>query len=325
MLNKISCLKYILDRYKLIFLVLLSLLSLGCQDSFSEEIEIEQNIKKYRVFTTSCVDSKGVFLVVHGLNNTPDVMNELITVVNKAGFNAIRVELTGHESEEIVNNPDFFEREISVESWLNDLDISVKQAKKLYPNSPISVLGFSLGGALLIRYLDLHPEFKIEKAIFIAPAIGLFKFTNLIRIFSPLQFIGVPSISLAPEGYRRHMFPSFKFYDGLFDVYRDVQKLSQVENLKSAKPTFIMAEEDELIDEYKVERWIKNNGIEKESKSIVLKFEEGEEPEYKHQIIDLKSTGIKNWAKIESEIWSAELPVLSSVEGPLCCSPTTKP
>lgn len=287
----------------------------SAEDLNNAKLKAGPKHKIYTIFSDGYSKKDGVFIIVHGLNNKPEVMNELIGLVNVGGSSAIRVELTAHESDEGRESSNFIFRKISAKSWLEDVEDAFLQAQEQFPNQPISVLGFSLGGSTLIRYLDLHPETKINKAFFIAPAIGVFKFTHLIEIFSPLKYLGIPSISFAPKGYRRSMFPSFRIYDGLFDMYDDVQTLSQNKNLKTANPVFFLADGDELIDRDKVNDWIKRNNLEKESKVIEIKFDKGSEPEYRHQIIDKVSVGEKNWEVFREELKERKASV------PALCTP----
>ena len=232
-----------------------------------------------------------VFLVLHGLNNHPKVMDELVGAVNEIGIDCLRVTLTGHHGDD--------DSEASSQAWLLDIARAVEMARKVYPKAELNLLGFSAGGAAIINYLDKNPQIPAERAFLIAPAISLRSFTNLVRVFIPLGYLGIPAISVAPVSYRRYTFPSFKLYQALFDTHSAVQSLAHPERFKGMRLNFLLADGDELISGEGVREWIKNNDLTESSNLKTITFGTPI-PDYRHQIIDRATVGDANWKIIKS-------------------------
>lgn len=58
------------------------------------------------------------------------------------------------------------------QDYLDDLDLLVRQLKKQYPGKPIYLFGHSLGGLIIIRYMQLFPD-PADGVILSSPALGI--------------------------------------------------------------------------------------------------------------------------------------------------------
>ena len=244
-------------------------------------------------FPTQKPGSKQVTIVLHGLNNKPEVMNELIGVLNDQGKDCVRVALTGHNGDD--------DSKASQKAWLKDIESAITYAENLRPASRISFLGFSAGGTVIINYLDQHSEVEVDGIYLFAPALALKTYAQLVRLFIPLGFFGIPGFSVAPYEYRKYSFPSFKLYKSLFDTYNEVQTLKNPVRFKKTTLNILLAEGDELVSNSGIRRWLDKNQLAEFAKIETFEFEETV-PDYKHQIIDPATLGTKNWERIREII-----------------------
>ena len=235
--------------------------------------------------------STKVYIVLHGLNNHPKVMNELVHEINAMGSDCLRLTLTGHNGND--------DAEASRQAWLSDISKAVEYANKTYPDAEIHFLGFSAGGAAIINYLDRNPQMPAKQALLIAPALSLRAYAHLVRIFLPLGHIGIPAFSVAPADYRRYTFPSFKLYQALFETQAAVEFLTNQDRFKKIRLNILLADGDELISGEGIREWVINNGLADSAEVRTITFGDSV-PDYKHQIIDKATVGEKNWEIVRS-------------------------
>ena len=73
----------------------------------------------------------------------------------------------------------------------DDLDMMIKYIAKVYPNNPIDVVGFSLSGNILLKYLGEKgtSETKVRKAFAVSPPIDLKKASHVLSKTSKGAFL----------------------------------------------------------------------------------------------------------------------------------------
>jgi len=147
------------------------------------------NIKIYAQGWQPAGEIKGVVCLVHGIGEHSSRYAPLARTLNKAGYAMLGFDMRGHGKSEGVRGD-----VPSYESYLNDIDHFLEEAKLCYPNKPFFLYGHSLGGNLVINFvLRRHPH--INGVIATAPAL---------RIPPP------PPFKMFLARTMRNIWPSFK-------------------------------------------------------------------------------------------------------------------
>jgi alpha-beta hydrolase superfamily lysophospholipase len=147
-----------------------------------------------QLLNTTASTPRGIFIVVHGLNQRPSSMEPLCEYLRSQGFNTYRVVLRGHDS--------LSDTLFSEDAWVNDIQTAYDLVHRQHPKLPVHILAFSLGGLATARALDISEHMRPKSMIFIAPALSLrapAQSAYLLQILPPLT-ISVPNI--APPYYR---------------------------------------------------------------------------------------------------------------------------
>ncbi len=105
--------------------------------------------------------SKGV-LFIHGFSATPASLKEYALALNKLGFCVSLPCLRGH-----AKTPHELAK-VSYDNWLEDVEAAYQDLAKETAGH-LSVVGFSLGGALAIKLASKHQE--IKNLVLLAPAV----------------------------------------------------------------------------------------------------------------------------------------------------------
>lgn len=257
--------------------------------------EKKENTGQFKFFPSRQLPALGTYIVVHGLNNTPEVMNDLSGVITDLGYNAIRVTLSGHNGDDDSN--------VSADQWRNDIKGAIEYKEETAPGSDLFFLGFSLGAAAITSYLDNNTSIKVKKIVFLAPGIAINRYLHIVRILTPLRYLGIPAISIAPRDYREYLFPSFKLYSSFFNLYDSVRELKNPDRFFNINMKLMVVDGDELISEEGVKKWIKENKLTDTVKISKLFYDKNRLTRYNnHQIIDQRSIGEKNWEILKAFI-----------------------
>ena len=152
--------------------------------------------------------TKGVALVIHGLNLRPDKMQTIISVLAESGMDVLRLSLRGH-GENYTHRADMDEEQARLEAfkavsfplWLNEAYLAYTQVreKAAQKKVPLFFVGFSLGGLIGLDLFASQPEVYYDRMILFAPAIKLHSLHYLGRILSPMSRLVIPS--MAPDSY----------------------------------------------------------------------------------------------------------------------------
>lgn len=104
-------------------------------------------------------------VLVHGLSDSPGTLRSLAKTYFEQGFNVVGVLLTGHGT----NLKDL--NRAKLEDWQKDVDYGVDIASRLGKSGKVSMLGFSLGGGLVLDYARRKPG-KVSEMVLLAPLVG---------------------------------------------------------------------------------------------------------------------------------------------------------
>ena len=220
-------------------------------------------------------------------------MDPLIKELNAAGFHALRVTLLGHG----VRAGDKYSA--NADSWLLNMEQGFCEARKNYPDLPVSILGYSTGAAAAVVFLDTV-DAEVEYAVFLAPAWALRGITVFVRPLRFVKSVPLPLLSLAPERYQRHRSPSPAMYSALFDLVDKVKQVGHRDKFTQVKGLVVLSRSDSLVDSESVLEWLQENVPSWKSKVIEvdgnLSFAVG------HGLLDEEGVGKSAWEKIREAI-----------------------
>lgn len=254
------------------------------------------NRKQRKWFASKVQPPRAIALVVHGLNNKPEVMDQIVENLQYQGIEVLRVGLTGHLGD--VNAM----KRITKDQWFLDIFYAYCGARLHSAETalPLYFVGYSLGGLLgeVLLKSDLPEKPQFDRAILFAPALSLH---NSAKNIKNLYFAGdgfiVPGLS--PKEYSAHRGCSIGGYKALFSLVDDVNSKgkSEAQNI----PTLVFIDpKDELVSPKKLNAYIKDqkldqwtikyldtNKAERNKDNLLLK--------YHHLIIDQESLGEEQW------------------------------
>ena len=249
-------------------------------------------------------ETRGVALVIHGLNLRPDKMQTIISELTESGIEVLRLSLRGH-GENYTHHAGVDEdqarlaafKAVSFALWMDEAYLAYAQVQKRAAQKkvPLLFVGFSLGGLIGLDLFASQPEVHFERMVLFAPAIKLHSFHYLARILSPFSRLVIPS--LAPDAYLSNKKGTpIAAYNALFE---GLQQFEKHVNRRINVPSLIFIDEHdefipvrafkELIDEKKLDQW-KLYIVEKESAA--------DQDTFHHHIIDEFSTGKAVWQEM---------------------------
>ncbi|MBX2840654.1 MAG: lysophospholipase [Flammeovirgaceae bacterium] len=183
-----------------------------------------------------------VTLVVHGLNNTASIMDDITQELNKNGSDVIQAQLKGHRM-----NGQAEMNKATVEDWFGDLEEAYEIVVNLSKNNddiPVYFVGFSLGGLLNLVSISKNEKIRYNKMLLFAPAVSLTFFSSAVKLLRllPSKFL-LPNIT--PKPFKANRFTSIKAYQNLLELIGTLQ----LKDLKELNvPTKIIIDpKDELV------------------------------------------------------------------------------
>lgn len=189
--------------------------------------------------------ARKVAILVHGLNNTPNVMHSSKEYFETQGYECYNLTLSGHKK--------FFPSwRLQHDYWRDDIKAAHEQAKNLNPDELIFV-GFSLG-ALSGLHASQFYGLKWDKVVLFSPALALKK---RIKFFTPLfrlRYFPIPSFTpykimkywVIPSGYIR----------SIQLLIKTLKDESITDNLLA-----VISKNDEVLNWKEVADTVKNYGI----------------------------------------------------------------
>ncbi|MFC5356483.1 alpha/beta hydrolase [Azospirillum himalayense] len=120
---------------------------------------------------------KGAVLFLHGLTDSPYSLRHIARLYQTYGFVAIAIRLPGHGTVPAGLT------DIEWEDWLAATRLAAREAqRRIAPDQPLHVVGFSNGGALALMYaLDALDDTRLkrpDRIVLISPMIGITAFAR---------------------------------------------------------------------------------------------------------------------------------------------------
>lgn len=238
--------------------------------------------------------ARGVFVVVHGLNQRPSAMDSLSTYLSSLGYNTLRVSLEGHD----VAGDEAF----PAEHWVQNVASAAHEAKARYPRLPLYILGYSMGGLLTVRAVEEDPSLAPSKVILLAPALGLHPIVLAARVLTLFPPLTIRTPNLAPAKYRRFETTPLFWYSNVAELYDQARDPAEASRLRGLPALVILNPADELISQDAVEEWIQENQL-GETWRVELFRPQARDPEMReHLIIDEPSLGEAEWRRMKESL-----------------------
>ncbi len=136
-------------------------------------------------------DARGVFLMVHGLSDSPYSVRSLSLSLNRHGYHVLALRLPGHGT--IPGALD----EVDWRDWTTAVDLAARSILAEYPDLPFYFVGYSTGAPLGLYWVLNRIEAGVQdgglpkRMFFLSPALGISpfaRFANLQRVISHMSF-----------------------------------------------------------------------------------------------------------------------------------------
>lgn len=236
--------------------------------------------------------TKGGALVVPGFNTLPASMGALERKIEGMGFHARRIVLSGLDSPRL--------SKADRSEWSSQIILESERLRKDLRGGDLIAVGFSLGGAMVLKAAVESGIF--DKIILFAPALALTPLSEMIRIFLPLRFLPIALPSFAPAPYRQDRLVSLRAYKQIVAAV-DEMSLLPAGPLAQIPILNLIRADDELVSFSGVELWLRARAGQS-LRSVTLPPDPSAAFSRPHIIIDPPSAGRENWRTIENEIES---------------------
>jgi esterase/lipase len=191
-------------------------------------------------------------LVVHGLNNHPQVMLPIVDFLRSQGIGVLNVGLTGYVGDH--NNL----KKVTAEQWRQDVLKANQALQNKAPHVPKIFIGYSLGALIgeTLMTSELKEKFAFQKAILFSPALRVRDSSRWIQMFSFLG-PGFSMISLAPKSYAAYRGTPNAAYRALFTLLEQYDHNLSHRSEQGNIPTLIFADvKDELVSVPSIQKMI---------------------------------------------------------------------
>jgi esterase/lipase len=228
-------------------------------------------------------------LLVHGLNNKPEILSEIGALLAQKGILARIVRLRGHDTNST------WPKNLNANDWIKDINAAYFNLVQLYPDKNCINVSYSLGASVVLSAMK-----KNQRMLFLAPAVSLKSKTIPIRVLSSLDFLGLSLRSFSSPEFRAHDHTSLLAYSALFETVNDSQHVMNYDNIKKTNIKIFIDPDDELISIKKLYSWAKDNEL---LASITeLKRDQPKVDYPAHLIIDKQTLGENAWNTLENEL-----------------------
>ena len=245
-------------------------------------------------------ETRGIALVIHGLNLRPDKMESIIARLTDSNIEALNLSLQGHgdnyiRSVESDNSDARLQsfKEVSYQLWMEETSYAYRAAKNRsdQKNVPLFLIGFSLGGLMGADLLVTVPEVQFDKMVLFAPALKMHLRNYIIRVLSPFPRLTIPSLTLG--SYQANASTPMAGYNALFASVKHVEEnVSPKLNI----PTLVFIDKkDELVSYSGLKKMVANEKLDQWRFYMVQKENTKGSTKINHLIIDAPSTGKRVW------------------------------
>lgn len=203
-----------------------------------------------------------VFVLGHGLSDSPYVFRDIAEVIYRKGFNVIAFPLSGHSRDSYLHL-----EHVSDEDWFSDWHWALQTALDMKLGDQIVVGGFSTSAAVISRLLTSENEMKtkIAAGLFFAPAFDLRKPT---LTKTPIGSVKAPKAlskdvvclgslhkpwahrhdNVAPDGHEfRYIHMTARSECALLDTIQKAQLATNIHKIDIPFLT-VLSDEDGIID-----------------------------------------------------------------------------
>jgi len=248
--------------------------------------------------------TKGVALVIHGLNLRPDKMESVISKLRASGIDVLNLSLRGH-GENYDHHLDMDDDSARMEAfsavsyplWMNEAYLAYLQVKKRGERQkvPLFLIAYSFGGLVGLDLFASNHDVHFDRMVLFAPAIKLHAIYYVERALSPFPRLVIPSL-LAPKSYLSNIKGTpIAAYNALFEGLALFEKHA---NQKINIPTLVFIDEqDEFIPKWALKKLVEEKKMDKWHISIVQKGKEAY-GNYHHHMIDEFSAGKAVWKEM---------------------------
>ena len=248
-------------------------------------------------------DTKGVALVVHGLNLNPDRMVNLIGVLNTTGISAMSLSLRGHgDNFDPVPGLDLADarmeafKSVSRQIWSEDFLQAYQKIRQLRRKLevPLFLIADSFGALLALELTLNEPDVEFDRMVLFAPAVSLHKRNSIIRLFSPFPRFVLPSLS--PKFYKANRGTPQAAYAVLFET---LARFEQSIGPKINIPTLVFIDpKDELVSYERLRKIIRQHRLDRWRIHHVSKDKSSAATKIHHLIVDPASVGQSTWDRM---------------------------
>ncbi|MBN2438130.1 MAG: alpha/beta fold hydrolase [Deltaproteobacteria bacterium] len=250
---------------------------------------------------------RGVALVLHGLNLQPEKMESVISLLNRAGIDALNVSLRGH-GENYLHRTDKDPEETRLDSfrtvtyplWYSEVRRSYLKVRERarQKKTCVFLIGYSLGGLLGCDLLISDPVVRFDRMVLLAPALNVTVESYLLKALMP--FPGIVIDSLSPASYRSNDGTPMAGYKALFEALDHFKRhLNPALNV----PTLVLMDrEDEFISHDAIREMIGSRRLNLWKMTTVRKMPHPDYPYARHLIIDEASMGKTAWREMGEAI-----------------------
>lgn len=244
--------------------------------------------------------ARGIVLVAHGLNNKPEVMNDIIAVLRSAGFHCMRLSLHDKALKTLTPSDDV------VEIWLAGFQEAHAQIVQEYPGTPVYALGYSLGAILNILYVDsleCASEVPFSKMVLIAPPVALTSAASAVRLAKHLGRMRVSVPSAAPRKIRARRGTPIREYSALSSIVSTLSKVQHSDRLNAIHTVIFLDRGDEVVDYTGVIEWLQRNRLESWNVKEIG-HREAVDGSYAHFLLAEEALGISAWTNLTEAVVS---------------------
>lgn len=275
---------------RLSLLTTLVVLAAGC--CFNTLSPSSLALEKPALSFTSQPHPRGVVVVIHGLNQRPTSMDTLCTFLRDLGFHTYRITLTGH-----AQLPDSY---FTSESWQHDVQNALTTVSTQFPDLPMHVVGYSLGGLLATRVIDTSRVYRPASLVLIAPALSLRMIVQSAYLLTVLPSTTLSVRNLAPRDYKLFNQTPLFWYENTISIYDETRLIGDTSPLRTT-PTLVIANpRDELISFSGLKDWISDNHLAPGWRLVSLEPHPRTPFLAGHIMIDERSLGASEWAHLTS-------------------------
>ncbi|WP_020532762.1 alpha/beta hydrolase [Flexithrix dorotheae] len=236
----------------------------------------------------------GITLVVHGLNNTSSIMDDIVRELSENGSEVIQLQLTGHR-----NNGQSEINKATIKDWLNDLEeaySTVKNISQNHQNIPVYFVGFSLGALLNLVSMTKNEKMRYNKILLFAPALSLTLFSSIVRLLKAFP-PGLLLPNITPRPYKANTFTPVRAYQNLLGLINTLNK-HDLKNLNI--PTKIIVDpKDELVSLKGIKRLKEKNNL---SNWQIIPLQQPFFKKIHHLIVAKQYLSSENWEKLRGII-----------------------